>query len=238
MMNNGIDTRVSPALDPETVRAVDGYTDETAQFVGEVFSAFNDAYQTTSKNHDAADLWRQNPATTRENAILIVGKEASKQQDRLLRRMDSALRGLEATIAHTEGELSRPLEARALGTLNAEVRNHARSLDRAERSKLIREAMEADDDTTLASILAAPPYLSGLTQVDRDHYLHEYHARKNPGLVARLTVLRSARDKVDRDGKLVIKEMRKAVGAPANEVQGIDKANERAMAALKIEPAA
>lgn len=237
-MKNGIDIRVSPALEPETVRAIAGYTDETASFVGDVVSAFNDAYQTCLKIHDAAELWRSNPATTRENAILIVGKEASKQQDRLLGRMDSALRGLEANIAHAETELSKPLEARALGTLNAEIRNHARSLDRAERSKLIRAAMDADDDTTLASILAAPPYLGGLSAVDRDYYPHEYHARRSPGMVARLAVLRAAHAKVDRDGNLIIKEIRKAVGAHAGEVQGIDKANQRAVDALKIEPTA
>ena len=238
MMKNGIDVRVSPALDPETVRAIEGYNEETASFAGEAFSVFNDMYQTCSKIHDAAELWRDNPAVTRENAVLIVGKEASKQQARLLGRMETALRSLEANIAHAEGQLFAPLEARALGTLNAEVRNHARSLSREERSKLINQAMAEDDDTTLASILAAPPYLSGLSAVDRDHHLHTYHSRRRPDLVARLTVLKSAHEKVERDGRLVVKELVKAVGAPAKEVQGIDLANARAEAALKIEPSA
>jgi hypothetical protein len=238
MMKDGIDIRVSPSIDPQTLTGIDGYTEETAGFVGEAYSAFNDAYITLSKIHDAADLWRNNPAVTPENATLIVSKEAAKHQDRLLRKMDGAARTLQANIAHTEGELSRPLEARALGTLNAEIRTHARSLDREGRSKLIREAMEADDDTTLASILAVPAYLSGLSQVDCDHYVHQYHSKKNPHLVARLTVMRGALEKVERDGRLIIKEMRKAIGADAKQVQAIDKADTAARAALKIEPTA
>jgi hypothetical protein len=237
-MSTPVNIKVSPALDPETVFALEGYSDETASFAAPVFSAFNDAYITIGKLHDAAALWRDNPAVTPENAILIVSKEADKQRDRLLRGMDSALRSVEANIAHAEAELSKPLEARALGTLNAEIRNYAKTLSREDRGKLLREAMDADDDTTLASILAAPPYLSGLSTVDQNHYLHAYHARRNPGMVARLTVLRAARDKIDRDGKLVMKEIRKAVGADAKQVQAIDKANQRAVDALKIEPAA
>lgn len=237
-MSVPVNIRISPAIDPATVLALEGYTEETASFVGPVFSAFNDAYITIGRLHEAADLWRENPAVTPENAILIVAKEADKQRDRLLRGMDSALRSVEANIAHAEAELSRPLEARALGTLNAEIRNHARSLERADRNKLIREAIDADDDTTVASLLAAPAYLSGLTPIDHAHYLHEYHARRNPGMVARLTVLRAARDKIDRDGRLVLKEIRKAIGADAKQVEEIDKADAAARAALNIEPTA
>lgn len=237
-MATPINIKVSPALDPETIFALDGYSEETASIVGPVFSAFNDAYQTIGKLHDAAALWRSNPAVTPENAILIVAKEGAKQQDRLLRGMDAALRGLEANITHAEAELSKPLEARALGTLNAEIRGFAKTLSREDRSKLIHDAMDANDDTTLASILAAPPYLSGLTAIDHADYLHSYHARANPGMVARLTVLRAARDKIDRDGRLVIKEIRKAVGADSRQVQAIDKADTAAREALKIGPAA
>lgn len=237
-METPVNIKVSPALDPETILALDGYTEETASFVGPVFSAFNDAYLTVGKLHEAAALWRNNPAVTPENAMLIVSKEADKQRDRLLRGMDSALRSVEANIAHAEAELSKPLEARALGTLNAEIRAHARTLSREDRSKLLREAMEVEDETTLASILAAPPYLSGLSKEDHAHHLHAFHAQRHPGMVARLTVLRAARDKIDRDGKLVIRELRKAVGADAKQVQAIDKADAAARAALNIQPAA
>ena len=237
-MSTPINIKVSPALDPETVLALDGYSEETASFAAPVFSAFNDAYITIGKLHDAAALWRNNPSCTRENAVLIVSKEADKQRDRLLRGMDSAMRTVDANISHAEAELSKPLEARALGTLNAEIRNHAKMLSREERSTLIREAMEADDDTTLASILAAPPFLSGMTAVDQAYHLHAYHARRNPGMVARLTVLRAARDKIDRDGRLIIKELQKAVGADAGEVQAISKADAAARSALNIDPTA
>ncbi|QHL91161.1 hypothetical protein GVO57_10460 [Sphingomonas changnyeongensis] len=178
-------------------------------------------------------------AWTPENRILIVGKEVEKHKHRLAQRLDRACRDLDARIAHTEGELMKPLEARALGSLNAEIRNHARSLERPERSKLIRQAMEADDDTTLASILGSPPYLSRLSNEDRDHYLHQYHAKKNPHLVARLALMKKVRDTMDStggNGSAFHLAFQNVVKAKPQMVRAINDANERALAALRIEP--
>jgi len=232
-----IDIRVSPSLDAELFKGLDGYTDENAHFVADAVSAFNDAYVTIARIHDATEAGKRNQAWTEENRILIVGKEAMKHRDRLLRKMDFAARTLATNIAHTEEQLSKPLEARALGTLNAEIRACVKAMDGKERAKLLQEAMAGDDDTTLSSILAAPPFLSGMTSVDRDHYLHLYHSKKSPHLVERLTLLRGAAAKVDRDGRRVFVEIEKAVGAPANQVRGIEAANEAALKALRIEPA-
>ena len=55
-MPDNIDSRVSPALDPETYRAVEGYNDETRPFVDSVVNAFNDIYQVLGKIHDARVL--------------------------------------------------------------------------------------------------------------------------------------------------------------------------------------
>ncbi len=240
-MSDKVDVRVSPALDPETYRSVEGYNDSTRGYVDDVVSVFNDLYVTLGKLHEARELWERNPASTPEQRVLIVGKEAAKQKDRLAQRLDRASRDLDARITQTEGELSKPLEARALGALNAEVRAHAKGLDREDRARLIREAMEADDETTLASILGSPPYLSGLTNEDQAHYTHQYHARKNPHLIARLALMREVREKMDKtgaNGGAFHKAFEKVVGARPNDVRAIADANERAMAALNIEPTA
>ena len=132
-MSEQVSSRVSPSLHPETVRAIEGFNEATAPFVADVVSAFTDAYATIEKVHEAADAAKRNPAWNEEQRILIVGKEAQKQQDRLLKRMDSASRCLAAAITHTEKALTEPLKERAgLGNLNQEVRNHANGLDRAD----------------------------------------------------------------------------------------------------------
>ncbi len=73
---------------------------------------------------------------------------------------------------------------------------------------------------------------------EKDHYLHRFNSERNPALVARLGVMKGVMEKIDRDGTKVLVEMQKAVGAKPQRVNAIDKANERAMAALKIEPQA
>lgn len=234
-----IDIRVSPALDPENVKAIEGYNDNTAPFVGDVVSAFNDAYVTVGKIHDARELWERNPATTAEQRILIVSNEAAKHRERVSKRLDRAHDDLKARIAHTEGELSRPIQqAAAAGPLAAEVRAHAKGLTRTERSKLISEALDANDESTLQSLLGAQPFLSGLSRIDHEHYLHLYHSAKHPHLVARLAVMRNVLDLIYRNGPTLHRQFDKAIGAKPRDVNAISNANERALASLRIEPTA
>lgn len=238
-MADNIDTRVSPAMDPETYRAVEGYNDDTRPFVDDVVAAFNDIYMTLGKVHDARVSAEGNPAWTPENRILIVSKESAKQKERVLTRLARAERDLRARIEHTAKQLSEPLTEKAgLGSLNGEVRAHAAKLDRPKRSALITEALESNDDATLTAILGAQPFLSGLSKEDHDHYLHLYHAKRNPHLVARLSVMTRFLEMVERNGPIVHAQFDKAVGAKPKAVKAITAANERAMNALKIEPAA
>jgi hypothetical protein len=236
-MSSPIDSRISPALDPETYRSVEGYTDDTRMFVDDVVNAFNDIYVTLGKIHDARVLADSNPAWTPENRILIVSREAAKQRERVLTRLARAERDLRARIAHTEGELSRPLTERAgMGTLNGEVRAHVKALDRPEREAFMREALEQDDVPTLEAVLGGQPFLSGLTPLDHEHYVRLFHTKKNPHLVVRLDVMRRFLGMVERNGPVVHLQFDKATGAQPNAVRAIHAANDRAMAALKIEP--
>jgi hypothetical protein len=236
-MSVNIDTRVSPALDPETYRAMEGYNDDTRMFVDDVVNAFNDAYLTVGKVHDARRLAESNPAWTPENRILIVGKEANKQKERVSKRLDLAHRDLKARIAHTEGELSRPLTERAgLGSLNGEVRSFVRGLDRSQREAFMNAALERDDGPTLEAILGAQPFLSGLTPLDHEHYLRLHHVKKNPHLVVRLDLMRRMLDMIHRNGPVVHAQFEKAVGAKPSLVGALHVANEQALAALQIEP--
>jgi len=237
-MSVPIDSRVSPALDPETYRAMEGYNDDTRMFVDDVVSAFNDAYLTLGKVHNARELGESNPAWTPENRILIVSREANKQMERVRKRLELAYRDLTARITHTEGELSRPLTERAgLGSLNGEVRTYVRGLDRSKREAFMTEALERDDGPTLEAILGAQPFLSGLSPLDHDHYLRVYHTKKQPHLVARLDLMKRFLEALDRTPPVLMAQFEKAVGAKPKVAEAIRAANDRAMAALKIEPA-
>lgn len=232
-----IDSRVSPALDPETYRSVEGYNDDTRGFVDSVVNAFNDAYVTVGKVHDARELWERNAAVTPENRIIIVGQEADKQRDRVLNRLSLAERDLRANIAHTEALLMQPLTEQAgLGSLNGEVRAYVRQLDRSGREAFMREALDRNDEPTLTALLGAQHFLSGMTPVDRDHYLRLYHEKKQPQLVQRLDVMQRVLGLFERSVPIVQAQFDKAVGAKPSVVAHLNRANEQAKAALNIQP--
>lgn len=236
-MFDNIDTRVSLSLDPETYRAIEGYNDETRTFVDHVINAFNDAHVTVGKLWDAREAADGNPGWTEEQRILNVQRVAEKHRSRVLKRFDLASRDLAANITHTEDELSRPLTERAgMGTLNGEVRAFVARLERPKRSAFMAEALERDDGPTLEAVLGAQPFLSGLTPVDHEHYLRLYHEKKNPHLVRRLDVMNRFLDKLDRIAPVLREQFDKPVGAKPNVASAIKVANDRAMAALKIEP--
>jgi hypothetical protein len=239
MATTPINSKVSPALDPETYKAVEGYDDSTRGYVDDVVSVFQDIYGTVGKLHAARALADSNPAWGEEQKLLIVGAEAAKQKERLAQRLDRASRDLASRIVMTEGELSKPLAARAVGSISAEIRAHAKGLSSAERSKLVREAIEAGDEDTVASILGSPAFLSGITPLDQTHYTREYNVKKQPHLVARLDLMTRVRDTMDRTGAhgpVFHSAFEKAVGAKPNDVRAIEQANRLAVDALKIEP--
>ncbi len=230
------DTRISPSLDPETYRSIEGY-ERHAQFVGCVVNAMNDAYVTLGELHDARKLAESNRAWTPENRILIVGKEADKHKLRILKKFDLAQRDLAANIAQTEKLLSEPLEQKAgLGSLNVEVRAHAKALSRSDREAFLREALDRGDDATLTAVLGGQHFLSGMSKVDHDHFVWRYHSKRNPELVARLDTMQRFRDRLDRIGPIIHAQFAQAVGADPGTLHAIRDANERALNALNIEP--
>lgn len=237
-MPTDLDVRVTPALDPETYRAVEGYNDDTRGYVDDVVNAFNDAYVTLGSVHTARERADENPGWTEEQRILNVGRVAAQQKERVSRRLDKAIADLKSRIAFTEGELSKPLKENAgLGTLNAEVRAYARTLNDKGRGELLTKALASDDTATLTALLGAQPFLSGLPQHEYDHFTHLYHAKQNPGLVARLAVMRNVQEVALKNSYLLHAQFERAIGAKPHRVSELEFANDRAIAALKIEPA-
>lgn len=240
-MTTPVNSKVTPALDPETYLAIEGVNDITRGYVDDVISFMNDAYATLGKLHEAKDLVDGNPAWTVEQRVLMMSAEAIKQKTRLAQRLDRAVRDLESRIVRTEQELIKPVQQAAAGPLAKEVRQHFKSLSGGERSKLIREALATDDEATLQAVLGAQPFLSGFSVVDRDHFIGIYHAKKQPHLVERRDVMVRVRDLLNAsgaNGAAFHKAFEVVVGAKPGDALAIEKANRRALDALKIQPTA
>lgn len=234
-----INTAISPALDPGTYLAVEGVNDSTRAYIDDVVSLMVDIYGTLDKLANARKLADSNPSWNDEQKILIVGAEATKQKDRLARRLDRTVRDLDGRIQHVQQELVRPVQQAAAGPLAAEVRSHFKMLDRSERTKLLNEAFAAEDEATLQAVLGSQPFLSGLTREDQVHYLHRYHSKRQPQLVERLELMVRVRDLMNTsgaNGSAFHRSFERVVRAKPGVVNAIAQADAKARAALNIEP--
>lgn len=115
--------------------------------------------------------------------------------------LTAALAKADASVEKMEAELDRVLPALEEGDHGAEIRQHIKVLPDRERRAFVLRAQETDDTTTIASVLGAPAYLSGLTDADmalvRERRA-EAAAKAKPGLAKRLDQLRTARSRVEQ----------------------------------------
>lgn len=102
----------------------------------------------------------------------------------------------------------------------------------------MRQALDQGDDATLTSILGAQPFLSGLSRIDHEHFLRAYHEKKRPDLVRRLDVMRRFEERLDASRPILFGQFSKAIGADAGVAAHLQRANDQAIAALKIEATA
>lgn len=100
-MPTPIDARVTPSLHSENVRQLDGYSDDSAPYLGPVMETLDDAYLTLGKIHDARDHASRNQAWTPEQAVIAVSDAAYKQQQRLLSKFDKLSKMLTAVDSRT-----------------------------------------------------------------------------------------------------------------------------------------
>ena len=236
-MPEQVNPHVTPSLHPETLTALDGYNEDSVKFIGDAWSAFNDAYVTIGNIHNATEAGRKDLTQTEEHRVLIVGREAAKQQERLLRRFDVATANITKAAEHIERELSVPIASKATLAVAQEIRSHSKSLG-GKQMDFLRERIMAGDELTVSALLGAPSYLSGMTDDAQAVFTRMWHEKQNPALVQRLTLMRAVLDKLDRDAGKVFTEMEKAVGANPSKLRSIGAAHEAAQAALRIEPVA
>ncbi|MDN8321595.1 hypothetical protein QZJ96_13565, partial [Acinetobacter baumannii] len=106
--------------------------------------------------------------------------------------------------------------------------SHVKNMNNSKRRKFIEEAQQKKDLQTLQALLGAPSYLSGLTDIEVQHYTRQLHEIQNPALAKRLKVMKNAATLLGERGGLVFKEVEKAVGKPSHVIQKLRKAKNEA----------
>ena len=224
----GIDTSVTPSLHPQVVASLDEYDSETEGYLAPAVEAFRLAYEGVAKVTAARDAVRSDPTMTEAAQIVRTADHAEKVYRHAASRFDKVTADMQSGIAKMEAELSRPLEARAAHTIATEIRNYARGLDSSKLHAFIRQAIVNGDESTVSSILASPPYLSGLTAEFHQIYTRMWHEKANPLAAKRIRAMQGALDLLGTNAPLITKELERAIGAPPHKVKQFREAKAKA----------
>lgn len=231
-----IDTSVTPSLHPQNVQALADYDSDTRGELGQVETAFSEAYEGIAKVHVARDLARNNPSWTEAAQIVATQDLADKVYERAAARFDKASASMKAGIALLEKDLTGPVAARAAHTISVEIRNYVRGLKAEGGSAMdfVRKAIESGDHDSVSAVLGAPAYLSGLAPEAHAVLLRMYHAKARPVVEKRQRAMKAALALMDERSGLLHKELEKAVGVKPHIAHGLRKAKTAAEQAVVL----
>lgn len=231
-INGEVKLTVSPTLHPANITSIDGY-DAAKGYVADAVTTLDAAHQSVAHVIEARQKVNLDESRTPRAKVLMTAQLADKYSEKLQKQFESSWSRLDKAIQHTEQELSQPLQQQAgAGTVNGEIRAHAKALSRDDRVKLLTVAIESGDITTAGAILGAPPYLSGLSDIEHTHFTRQYHEATNPEMAQRLKVMQATREKLQRAHPALLQELEKAVGATRRDVERLQAATNEAEAAL------
>lgn len=236
-MPTDISIQITPSLHPDNVLKIDGYDSDTAPIVAPTMTAFSEAYEGLRKIHDAREKARSNPTWNDVQQIVMTQDFADKVMAKVTRGFDATRANLEKGIAHLEGELSKPVESKAAGSIAAEVRAHIKGLPTGERLSVIRQAISEGDHSVALAVLGAPAMLSGIAPDMQKALTRVYHERHNPELTKRLKVMQGAKAMIEDRAGLVFKEVEKAVGMRSDKVRALRDARNAAEQAFILRDA-
>lgn len=205
-----VDTRITPALHPDNIASLDGYDDSTAPLVADAAEALTAAYGYLGGIHDVRAAAFADPTLTKEAALLKADDHAQAKLAGVTRKFDAAIARFGTTIASLEADLSASVKEQAGRMVSGEVRSLMHKSD--DRMALMEKALAERDDDILASVLGAPPLLSGFTKEIHAVFLRKYNEQRKPETTQRLRALTSAKTYLEQQGGLVLTEMTKAVG--------------------------
>ena len=219
-----VDTRISAALHPGVVTKIDGYGDDTKDTLADTMTAFSVAYEGVRAVWDARGKVEMDTSKTADARLLQLDTFAKKKLDAITRRFDATRDRLVKGIGFLEGELAQPLTEKAASAMGAEIRAHVKALTTAERGAFIERAMSDGDEETVAALLGAKPYLSGMTPEMQVAHTRHWNTLRQPEKAKRLHVLQQAKAMIERDAGKVFKAMEDAVGGTSTKARMVREA--------------
>lgn len=235
----GIDTRVSPALHPGTLR---GFMQERGEYASDVvplIAPLEDAlavvYQGFIKVNDARDAAERDPTLTKEAKIVMVADLGDKVLERSFAALGKAESTIRNNIATLEKSLSEAVVSKASHHVAVEIRAFVREQAGKGESAMgfVSEAIRTGDLDTAAAILGVAPFLSSLTPEQHAVLLREYNTARNPQAALRIKAMTTALDYYGRAPKLPT-VLEKAVGTSDSKVRALRAAQNASKKAFSL----
>jgi hypothetical protein len=228
-----IDTRVTASLHPQNVRSLESFDNETALVLAPTYDAFEQAYRGLLSVHDVRAAAAKDPTLNEAAVVIATADVADRVFTRVAKGFDSTVTNLKKSIAHLEGELTKPVEAQAAQQISLEIRQHISKLPTGERIGFVQRAINGGDHKTCTAILGAPSYLSGLTDEAQAVLLRAYHEKHNRGAAVRLKAMKQGLELLHTRSGLLHFELEKAVGMPPHKVKELKERKQNADRHLK-----
>ncbi|MCW9059726.1 MAG: hypothetical protein OQL11_12720 [Gammaproteobacteria bacterium] len=232
-----VSTNVTPALHPDNLKTIEGYDEHTAPYIAHVATAFSEAYEGIQAVMHAKQQAAKNPTWNEAMAMIHTDDFAQKKLARITRQFDASMSNLTKGIEAIEQQLATPLQNTGSTSISQEIRAHVKGLSTEDRHKFLDEAQKAGDHLTISAVLAAPGYLSGVSETERQVRTRLHHEASSPEVAKKLKVMVAARTMIEERAGLVFGQMEKAVGAPPHKVKALREAKSQAEAALILKEA-
>lgn len=231
-MPTPVNTRVTPALHSDNIRAIEGY-DEIGGFgLSGTIAAFETAYRGVSEMWAARDTVNANGAWNEERRIVELSKLAERKFDLMAKGFDTALANLRTQIKTYEEEMAAVVVSKAGSHVSAEIRRHVKDMNDGERISFLEQAAKDGDTVSLSAVLGAPSYLSGMNANLQKAYIRQFHERTNPEKAKRLRAFQAAADLIIERGALIHSQLEKAVGATPQKARELRRRHEAATKVL------
>lgn len=204
--------RVGLGYDPGNITGLEGYElHEVA--VTEAVAALEAMQSTLTVVIEAREKVKKDPTLTQAAMALAVADYAEAKWPTATRKVDAAMKALDSRISDAEAKLREGIPGQAGGSMATEIRAHVKALrNSADRMAFMRGLVSADDTESLAAVLKAKPYLSGLSQAEADMLIHDWNVKVQPDLMPRIEFMKKARDHLQRASEPFLLDMQRAVG--------------------------
>ncbi|MEQ1685199.1 MAG: hypothetical protein ABL916_16245 [Burkholderiaceae bacterium] len=149
---------------------------------------------------------------------LAVADVADSLSSRATKKADAALATLHKAIAFERNQLDQPVATAVSPAMAQELRSYVRGLKDTERLGFLMRCAREGDAETIASVVKAKAFLSGIDQATQASIGQQLNRVLNPDSTRKLAMYEKAAERLTHAGSVFVANMERAMGVPQQTV--------------------